>query len=80
MNEELMIKLVAATRQMDRGHWTFEERRPEDAGANYSTFYTILTDAPSPTTIVGEIRDYAETKALCDIHNLLVAMVASFEE
>lgn len=88
MNEEIMIKLVAATRQMDQGHWTLEERRPEYVSPRGATFYTILTDSPartglstpSATVIASELYNYPEAKALCEIHNLLVAMVASFEE
>jgi hypothetical protein len=88
MNEELMLKLVAATRQMDQGSWTFEERRPEYVGPRGSIFYVILTDSPtrnrlstpSATVIASEIYDYAEVSALCEIHNLLVSMVTGFED
>ena len=88
MNEELMLKLVTAARQMDQGYWTFEERRPEYVSPRGSTFYTILTDSPArngltypgANVIVSDICDYAEASALCEIHNLLVTMVVGFEE
>jgi hypothetical protein len=88
VNEELLLKLVAATRQMDQGSWTFEERRPEYASPRGSIFYVILTDSPArngltypgANLIVSDICSYAEASALCEIHNLLVEMVTGFEE